>query len=310
METTTNSRDKMKGIPLLLLWAVLAAMTAQAEVSTDKACYTSADNGILVSFTDAPRVDDWVAIVPLGSVTTLIQDEYEVWSWKCGDQCPEASGRVFLENTLSNGDWVAVLAENADPPPYPIIALSDPFQVRDDCGEQSGEEIEFRVDGSSFEVGDAFFVEYSNYQAVANDDFIAIFDASIPSNQLPASGLLWRWVCNKQGSPCTNASPDGRVRFRSSSEWAEGNWPLPAGGSYKAYMLRNLSPEPFWPIVEAESEVFSVVEPPSVDESEVALNALSDAKVEIERLIDQDRTIAAKFVRLIFHDCIGGCDGT
>ena len=37
--------------------------------------------------------------------------------------------------------------------------------------------------------------------------------------------------------------------------------------------------------------------------------AIRSARSDIERIIQRDRPLAAKFLRLIFHDCVGGCDG-
>ena len=42
----------------------------------------------------------------------------------------------------------------------------------------------------------------------------------------------------------------------------------------------------------------------------VALAHIRQVRHEIVTLIQQDIGLAAKFLRLIFHDCIGGCDGT
>jgi hypothetical protein len=44
-------------------------------------------------------------------------------------------------------------------------------------------------------------------------------------------------------------------------------------------------------------------------ENAIAYVALSSARNDVERLIRQDTDLAPKFLRLSFHDCVGGCDG-
>ena len=37
---------------------------------------------------------------------------------------------------------------------------------------------------------------------------------------------------------------------------------------------------------------------------------VAQARSEIESAIRRDRRLGPKFLRLAFHDCVGGCDGT
>jgi hypothetical protein len=77
------------------------------------------------------------------------------------------------------------------------------------------------------------------------------------------------------------------------------HWPLPAG-EYRAYLLRDASNPPYTAI--AQSEVFKVVLS--------FKDALEGAKSAIAALVRNDTNLIPQFLRLIFHDCVGGCDGT
>lgn len=73
-------------------------------------------------------------------------------------------------------------------------------------------------------------------------------------------------------------------------------WPL-RGGQYKAYLASNQR-QPY-PVI-AASDVFTVV-----DLTEM-IEAASD---DIRDLLQSQPALGPKFVRLGFHDCVGGCDG-
>jgi hypothetical protein len=44
-------------------------------------------------------------------------------------------------------------------------------------------------------------------------------------------------------------------------------------------------------------------------QQDVAL-IISHARFDIERIVANNAQMGAKFLRLAFHDCVGGCDGT
>ena len=77
------------------------------------------------------------------------------------------------------------------------------------------------------------------------------------------------------------------------------SWPLPAG-RYRAVLSRNAGSEP-WPVI-AFSEAFEVQQTPQ----QAAVQA---ARSDIVQIINNEPKMAAKFLRLSFHDCVGGCDG-
>jgi hypothetical protein len=85
------------------------------------------------------------------------------------------------------------------------------------------------------------------------------------------------------------------------------DWPLQAG-TYRAYMLQNNAAANFWPVL-AQSEIFTITST-ATTANDLALSHLTAARTEIESLISNDSTLAPKFLRMSFHDCIGGCDGT
>ena len=76
-------------------------------------------------------------------------------------------------------------------------------------------------------------------------------------------------------------------------------WPLPVG-TYRAVLHRNANSSP-WP-VRATSDIFEVRLSPEQE-------AIQAARRDIVQLINTNQKLAAKFLRLSFHDCVGGCDG-
>lgn len=78
-------------------------------------------------------------------------------------------------------------------------------------------------------------------------------------------------------------------------------WP-PLPGNYKAVILRDSS-RSSWEIVDV-SPIFKVASPTEID-----AESLSLVRRDLETLITNNITLGAKFLRLGFHDCVGGCDG-
>jgi hypothetical protein len=81
------------------------------------------------------------------------------------------------------------------------------------------------------------------------------------------------------------------------------SWPLQAS-NYKAFLLRSTD-QPY--VVVAESGTFSV-RPGQATTLRVD-EAVAAAESDIRDLLRQDQPLGPKFVRLGFHDCVGGCDG-
>ncbi len=48
---------------------------------------------------------------------------------------------------------------------------------------------------------------------------------------------------------------------------------------------------------------------PTVNADAAAGQALTQARVAIVKLIQGDNTLVPQFLRMGFHDCVGGCDG-
>lgn len=146
------------------------------------------------------------------------------------------------------------------------------------------------------------------------DNWIGIFstDNLGDSESLP-SGEMWTWLCGSQDcSPQTNP-PAGSVLFNDDSKgWLQASWPLRAG-TYHAVLTRGRSDENWPPL--AISEPFEVDCGETANDSAPAAGAemasvIMDARRDIQRLIASNPLLVGKFLRLAFHDCVGGCDGT
>lgn len=190
--------------------------------------------------------------------------------------------------------------------------------------------------GDDFSAGATIRVEFVHPLA-ATDDFVAIYPASVSNDALGDEGLMWRYLCNKQGSPCPVPVTMGSLGFNSAKAVWGGDaslWPLPAG-SYKAYLVQNVPAARYWPML-AESAVFTIdgggggstdddgTDDGSTDDDgtvggggggsavdhETVRQHLTEARTEIEELVRGNARLPAKFLRMMFHDCIGGCDGT
>ena len=97
----------------------------------------------------------------------------------------------------------------------------------------------------------------------------------------------------------------GTLVFRGGKDinWGS-SWPL-IPGQYRAITLRDGDEDPWTPI--DASPIFTVAAP-----TQLNVAALSIVRKEIENLINGPRgdiKLAAQFLRLGFHDCVGGCDG-
>lgn len=286
-------------------------------IDVDKACYSLGED-ILVFFRNGDALeDDWVGFFSAEEDNASLEENEQAWMWLCGPSCDGdvsvEAGTVQVRDSLPTGRWKAVLAPNTDSP-FKAYAVSNTFVVRENCENNGDGLFSVLVLGDEFSPGENILVSFEHANPLG-DSFVGIYAASTPSSQLnDDNGILWLWICNKQGSQCVSPPDQGVVDFDSGSTWWGGDtdWPL-APGDYKAYLLR----EDF--TVLATSSVFTVVadedanpspSPPSNgDENAVALAALMEARDEIEDIIRNDRDLSPKFLRMIFHDCVGGCDG-
>jgi hypothetical protein len=141
------------------------------------------------------------------------------------------------------------------------------------------------------------------------DNWIAIYPSDRLSNleSLP-SGVMWAWLCGTQGCSSETNPPAGSIVFAGSSlGWLSTSWPLQPG-SYNAVLTRGQDGQN-WPAL-VVSESFTVGNcgvAPSLGPEMTSV--IRDARRDIERLIESDPLLIGKFLRLAFHDCVGGCDG-
>ena len=111
---------------------------------------------------------------------------------------------------------------------------------------------------------------------------------------------------------CDNIQPgSGTVTLQASSVWNGGIWPLAAGSSWKAYLLRDdIVNSNGGTVAVAASVTFTITSGNSG--AGVTATALSAAREDIKALIigqGGNKRLGPMFLRLAFHDCIGGCDG-
>lgn len=162
--------------------------------------------------------------------------------------------------------------------------------------------------------GDTFIVTFQNSNELF-DDWVAI----IPEFENPDSFTQfgnWVWGCGTK--TCMNPAASGRIRMRANI----------SSGSWRAVLVRNTSPNPPWDAY-AISNTFTVstscdgtspsstttpapspgVPATGTSPNDIALQHIEDASIEIESLIRGDSKLGPQFIRMSFHDCIGGCDG-
>jgi len=160
---------------------------------------------------------------------------------------------------------------------------------------------------SSYTVGEQIEITFKN-GSPTQGDWIGVYPSSISINNLQ-QGALWVWSCGSQ--TCGSSPSSGTVIIRSGTSWTGSEWPL-AAGSWQAYLLRNNVRNGnggFVPI--AKTETFSVKSSRSSGGGTISA-AVSAARLDLEDIIigqGGDKKLAAKFLRLMFHDCVGGCDG-
>jgi len=140
------------------------------------------------------------------------------------------------------------------------------------------------------------------------------------SGNLPAADI-WSHLCgNGTCDPNTNPT-SGTVTFRSNrnQHWIQ-SWPL-ASGTYRAFLTRG-DDDDTWPRL-AQTVEFRVgtcsVSPPTPVRSPTRAPTLApgvdmrpviaDARADITDVIIKNPVLRGKFLRLLFHDCVGGCDG-
>lgn len=163
------------------------------------------------------------------------------------------------------------------------------------------------VNKACVKVGDTFDVTFQNKNQL-DTDWIAIVAGNADTRAF-TTFPTWVWTCGSQ--TCDGAVAMGTIRFKANTL---------ATGTWRAVMARDDGTgAPF--AAYARSSTFTIattcgtapvkppVAAPSSNPNTVALSHINAAKTEIEALIRNDGTLAAQFLRMGFHDCIGGCDG-
>jgi hypothetical protein len=143
---------------------------------------------------------------------------------------------------------------------------------------------------------------YNADDSLNADDWIGIYSSDVdPTQNNPITFLFW---CNQQVS-CIDMTPvrQGQVTFGPDTIIHSNEWPI-AEGEYKAYLMRGNS-QPFEILAET-SNSFQIQQDQHLD---VVVPAVATIAQAIRDLIAQNELMGPKFVRLGFHDCVGGCDG-
>lgn len=139
-----------------------------------------------------------------------------------------------------------------------------------------------------YEFGEDIVVSFTN-DSKNRDFWVGIFPSS-QSDSFLNRFLSWIWSCGSQtcgfGSKANTVTLSKNIR----------------NGSYKAVLTRSLN-APFFP--NAISESFVV----QASCSNIAASALASAREELKPIIAANIELPAQLLQLIFHDCIGGCDG-
>jgi hypothetical protein len=294
--------------------------TPQADsVSVDKPCY-QLDERILVNFNkdiDSNFVENWVAIYRQENLENLedLSSIPAMWVWACGTQsCNTQSnmptdGTVTFENNsqgetqnwpLDAGLYQAVLSGGDKP--YSAHAVSKLFEIG--CNSTPiPEEPTAAVDKSCYQAGETIEVSFSGAGAEIGE-FVALYRTSVLNDLrfLPDLPDMWIPICGTE-PPCPNVD-EGIVSFANTGFQFRGNqiWPLDAG-EYRAILSGGMIP--FSAAAAAGPFRVGGCSPGSDEMAAV----VEQARADIEGLIANNRLLIGKFLRLSFHDCVGGCDG-
>lgn len=304
--------SRMAALLVLLSAASLASAADTIEVVIDAAkerCLSPGD-AIEVSFSkdaDENFADNWIAIYRAdrvdGSTTTL--EGGELWTWLCGTQVcsqstnppagtitfDEADEKNWLQNwPLRKGAYRAVLSKGLDGEDWPALAISDVFEV--------GCDPVVKVDEICYEPGDNIDIDFSKLPE--GQLFVGLYDQSSLTDlpNLPDNVDEWSWTCGGMVL-CADFPSSGELNLTAPVE----------EGDYVAVAARFEADTPF--TAEAQSPSFRVRQDCSVPirADPEMLDTISAARRDIERLIEGNVFLPGKFLRLAFHDCVGGCDG-
>jgi hypothetical protein len=235
---------------------------------------------------------------------------------------------------LATGQYRAVLSISTGAATFVADAFSIDFTIQDQpCDEEEDLEETLQdgasvtVDQSCYEVGEEIAVTFEtmmvmiegqqanvNVNVDDDDDWVGLYRTNNLNDlaNLDPVPSMWMWTCGSQN--CNSRTTDrGTMSFSigSDSTGTQG-WPLEAG-EYQAVLTGGNTPyqahaisQPF--IVGCSSSST----PPGttdLDDDRNMAEVIAQARSDITALIDNEPTLGAKFLRLAFHDCVGGCDG-
>jgi hypothetical protein len=161
------------------------------------------------------------------------------------------------------------------------------------------------VDKQCYELNEDYKVSFVNENQLV-DDWIGFFPASESKDDLRNYEIWLRTCGSKQ---CQESVQEDTVTV--SAALPPGRWKVilaPEGDEpYDAYAISDAFE--VREVCERDRGFPEEEDGESNTQNEIALSALQSAKVSIERMIREDSDLAPKFLRMIFHDCVGGCDG-
>jgi hypothetical protein len=327
-----------------LIWAGSLVSLARADsASVDKSCF-QLDEPIRVHFNkdvDTNFVDNWVAIYRQDNLQNLqnLSPVPAMWAWTCGTQSCNTQdnmptdGTITFENNSQGGDsqnwpldaglYQSVLSGGDRP--YSAHAVSEPFEIG--CsGTPAPEEPTVSVEKSCYQAGEIIQVSFSGAGADV-EEFVALYRTSVLNDLrfLPDTPDMWIPTCGTQ-PPCQTVDSEGDVSFANNGFLGDNQiWPLD-GGEYRAIVSGGEIPfsavaatEAFRvggcaqptsrpPLTPAPIPTPTPAPVPDIKSGGMAA-VIEQARADIESLIENSQSLRGKFLRLSFHDCVGGCDG-
>jgi hypothetical protein len=168
---------------------------------------------------------------------------------------------------------------------------------------------------SCFTPNEDITLTFVNRNRARSSDWVGIFSIPQPDSSRFVAEAAWVRLCGSQS--CATSKLRGSVKIRDD---------IPVG-NYKAILSRD-EEEPY--AAYAISASFSVKNdcgngggpapgpsptppapvPVQANSNSKAASHLKQARGEIEDMVRNDPALGATFLRMLFHDCVGGCDGT
>ena len=174
-----------------------------------------------------------------------------------------------------------------------------------------------RVNKSCFAVNENIAISFQN-DSPRSDDWVGFYGTSTSLSSVPSpSGDRWLWTCGS--TSCTSSQGISRSTITFTSFLPVGTWKViltrdDDGGSPYVGVAQSTSFVVSNSCSPASPSARVPTRRPTVAPARTANTAaaFTAARSEIESLIIGSRgnqRLAAMFLRLGFHDCVGGCDG-